>query len=727
MRPDLVCSKQNFQGGDYWIIKDPLTLRYYRFQEEEFWLLQSLDGERSAEEIQTQFQANYAPQKISMGEIHQFVGMLFRSSLIISNAPDQGLRLFQRSQKQQSSETWSKLSNILSYRFPGFDPSRILARLAPWTNWCFTQTAFLFFCALALSALGLAFTQFDELQSRLPSFQQFFAARNWLWLAVALALTKVIHEFGHGIACKRFGGECHEMGVMLLVLTPCLYCNVSDAWTIPSKWRRITISAAGMYVELILASISVWVWWFSQPGIIHYLALNIIFVSGVSTLLFNLNPLLRYDGYYILSDLLEIPNLRQKSTKLLERSASQWILGLPAAPDPFIPKHHVWLFIVYSIAALCYRWLLTFTIFWFLYQLLEPYGLKIIGQLLALFSIYGLIVSPVMKVSRFLSIPGRIDAVKPIRLAITATITMAVVAGILFLRLPHYVDMPLYLQPANLTNVYVEVPGIVNATNAKPHQYISQGQTITELTNPDLQEQALAAQGDYQQRERILESVKNLRANGDTEAQFAIQTAQVQKENSLSVLNDYQERIESLHIKAPISGWILPAEKQKEPSPDADRLPSLVGNPLDKQNRLCTLPEQTLVCQIAPDMTTWEALILVDQKEVEFTTTGQVAKIWLAQFPSRVFHTTLSEVSVDPTKFIPAQMASQNAGPIEASPSLSGQFKPESAKYLVVAKLNDPNGIFVKDATGVARIHVGYETVGNRVWRFLSHTFSFKL
>lgn len=727
MRADLVCSQQTFQGGDYWIIKDPLSLRYYRFQEEEYSLLQALDGQRSAEQIQQEFQQNFAPQKISMGEIHQFVGMLYRSSLILSNAPDQGKSLYSRYQKQNRSEAWGKLSNLLSYRFPGFDPGRMLDRLAPWTDWCFTKVAATCFLLVGLAALTLVFTHFEELQSRLPSFQQFFAARNWLWLAVALAVTKIIHELGHGLACRRFGGECHEMGVMLLVMTPCLYCNVSDAWTIPSKWKRIFISAAGMYVELILAAFAVLIWWFSQPGIVHYLALNVVFVSGVSTLLFNLNPLLRYDGYYILADLLEIPNLRQKSTKLLERAVGQWMLGTPPAPDPFIPKHHVWLFITYSIAAFVYRWLLTFTIFWFLYQLLEPYGLKILGQMLALFSIYGLVIAPFSRMSKFFSVPGRSDAVKPSRLLISGAIGLLLIAGILFIRLPHYVDMPLYLQPAGLNSVYVEVPGSVQQVTASANQFVQAGQPIARLVNYELNEKLSIAEGEYLQRSQIVEDVYQLRAADDVEAQFAKQTAEVQKDNSLAVLEDYRKRAKKLEICAPVAGWIVAAQEQKEPGPDADRLPSLVGDPLATKNRLCLLPEQTLVCQIAPDLQQWEAIILVDQQDVEFMLEGQTAKIWLAQFPGRVFHSSLHEVAVDPVRFVPPQMASQNAGPIESTPSLAGKFKPDSAKYLVIAKLEDSQQMFVKDGTGVARIHVGYQTLGNRLWRAIAHTFNFKM
>src|SRR5206468_11742270 len=145
-------------------------------------------------------------------------------------------------------------------------------------------------------------------------------AKNWIYLGGTLAITKVIHEFGHGLSCKHFGGECHEMGVMLLVMTPCLYCNVSDSWMLPNKWHRAAIGAAGMYIELVMASIATFLWWFSEPGLLNNVCLAVMFVCSVTTLVFNANPLMRYDGYYILADLLEIPNLRQKAGQVLSRT-----------------------------------------------------------------------------------------------------------------------------------------------------------------------------------------------------------------------------------------------------------------------------------------------------------------------------------------------------------------------------------------------------------------------
>ena len=191
-----------------------------------------------------------------------------------------------------------------------------------------------------------------------------------------------------------------------------------------------------MYVELVLASIAVFVWWFSSPGIVNQLALNLIFVSSVSTILFNANPLLRYDGYYILSDLLEIPNLRSKATSILQRTFGELVLGIEAKDDPFLPAKRQWLFGLYSIAAASYRWLITFSIFWFVYQVLEPYGFKIIGQMIAMSAIYGLVGIPLVKLYKFFSIPGRFGTVKPVRATISAVVFALLLAAILLIPIP---------------------------------------------------------------------------------------------------------------------------------------------------------------------------------------------------------------------------------------------------------------------------------------------------
>lgn len=727
VRRDLISARQRYQGGDYWLVKDPLTLQYFRFQEEEYWLLQSLTGAATIEGLQQEFQRRFAPQKILSGELQQFLGLLFRSGLVIADSPEQGRQLWQRRQKQEQQERWGQLVNLLSYRFPGIDPGRFLSRLAPWTDWFFSPAAMFGVLFLSCVAAIIGLVQFEQLQQRLPSFEQFFAVQNWAPLAVTLAITKVLHELGHGLACRRFGGQCHEMGVMLLVLSPCLYCNVSDAWMIPSKWKRIFISAAGMYVELALAAVAMLVWSSSQPGFINSMALNLIFVCGVSTLLFNLNPLLRFDGYYILADWLEIPNLRQKSSKLLQVVVNKWCLGLPVPRDPFLPQRHVAWFVLYSVAAGVYRWVLTFTVFWFLYNLLEPYGLKILSQLLAAFSLVGLVVFPAIQLVRFFKTPGKVETVKPWRVTMTLGGLLAVLVGVMLIPIPHYVDMPLFVQPANLVNIYVETPGQLREVAVEKYQLVQAGDPVVRLTNIDLERQRLIAANELKRSEHREQELRQREVTGDPLASLARESSEVQRQNNQQQLADYDRRIESLEVKAPVAGWLIPAARIDPPAPGAERLPTLVGDPLDPGNGQAVLTEQTLVAHVAPDRQKWQAMILVDQEEVEFTRVGQGVKVWLAQFPNQVFRTKIDEVAVDPLRVIPAQLASLKGGPIETTATEGGRFEATSAQYLVVAPLENPDNLMAKDLTGIARIHVGYRTVGNRLVRYLAHTFNFKL
>ena len=147
-------------------------------------------------------------------------------------------------------------------------------------------------------------------------------------VGAVLAAIKVWHEFGHGLACRTVGGECRDLGVMLLLFTPCLYCDVSDAWRFPEKRRRIFVAAAGMYFEFLLAAVAALVWAAAEPGLVSRIALTIVMVASVSTVLFNGNPLLRYDGYYILADIIECPNLGVRATRHWQYLAERYLLGV---------------------------------------------------------------------------------------------------------------------------------------------------------------------------------------------------------------------------------------------------------------------------------------------------------------------------------------------------------------------------------------------------------------
>ena len=727
MRADLTAVQQSYQGRDYWVIKDPLTLKYFRFEEEEYRLLKMLDGTTSPDQIKRRFDYAFAPQKITMKELYQFVGMLFRSSLLVSDSLNQGIELKKRNDKTQSAQWKQKLTNILSIRFRGFDPDRLLGSMNPYTAWFFSWPTFIAVLLLGLGAISLIFAQFDTFQAKLPSFYEFFEAKNWLCLAIVMGLTKVAHEFGHGLACKKFGGECHEAGVMLLVLTPCLYMNVSDSWLLKSKWQRAFIAAAGMYVELVIASIAVFTWWFSQPGIINQLALNVIFVSSVSTLVFNANPLLRYDGYYILSDLLEIPNLRSKATTILQQFFGSLLLGLDSTPDPFLPRRHQWLFAFYSVAAALYRWVITFSIFWFVYRVLEPYGFKIVGQAIAMMSIYGLVGIPIVSAWKFFSIPGRWSAVKQVRLAVSLAVLALIVAGILFIPIPHNVYCSFKIQLQEAANVYVDVPGTLVEIHAGANQHVTAGQKLAVLKSVELDRQITQLQTKFDMASTKFMLVSHAASSDGTRGEGArIAESEAALKTASRTFTQRKLDVGKLTITAPFDGYLFSPPRREEKTEEG-KLNLWDGVPLEEKNIGAWLDKKTVIAQIVPNMSKFKAVLAVDQTNIEFVRPDQKIELQLRQHPLQLYEATIGKFVPIKMQETPRTLSSKNGGDILSTVNEEGQQVPASTTYMLTVPIEIDDAIVIGGGTGVAKIYAGKQTIGRRIWRLLSHTFQFEL
>lgn len=723
-RPDLIATRQQYQGRDYWVVKDPLSLKYFRFEEEEFALLQMIDGEASPDHIKRRFDYQFAPQKIMMRELYQFVGMLYRSSLLVSEASHQGVQLLKRGEKQRAAERTQAFTNILAIRFRGLDPDAVLTRMNHALGWFFSWPAFVVVLLLWIAAGSLIVAQFETFQNKLPSFQSFFAASNWIWLALVVAGTKVIHEFGHGLACKRFGGQCHEMGLMFLVFTPCLYVNVSDSWLLNNKWHRAMIAAAGMYVEFVLASIAVFVWWFTNPGIINQLALNVVFVSSVSTLLFNANPLLRYDGYYILSDLLEVPNLRSKATSILQRTAGSILLGIEARYDPFMPARHQWLFGLYSLAAAAYRWLITFTIFWFVYNLLEPYGLKVIGQMIALMAIYGLIGMPLIRLYKFFSAPGRLGVVKPVRATLSAIVLAGLISAVMLIPIPHYVYCDFYVQPADAKKVYVDVPGVLAEIYVFENQVVEENQPLVRLYSQQLRVQLASLRTEAELANRRYANLQKV-STATGEFGESVKAAQAAQDSALANFDRRQLDEQRLVVTSPATGLLL-APPRIDPQSDEAMLPQWSGTPLETKNLGCYLESSTLIGTIVPDPTQLEAVIAVDQADMEFVTQQQDIEFLLFQVPGRTFASKIEVVTPTEMESTPNALSSRFGGLIPTE-TKEGREVPQSTKYIVRAPLDSGGLRIASGATGQAKILVGSQTIGQRMLRLFNRTVQFDL
>jgi putative peptide zinc metalloprotease protein len=724
VRADLTASQQRYLGRTYWVVKEPVGLKYFRFQEEEYAILQMLDGETSLDQIKDRFEEEFAPQKISYQNLQQFVGMLHRSGLVVAEVPDQGKQLKRRGDDKRNKEFLGSISNVLALRWKGIDPEWLLNVIYPYTKWLFSPITMFLWCVVAISALSLVLIEMDVFVSRLPAFHEFFGPGNWLLLGLTLAVTKVLHEFGHGLSCKHYGGECHEMGFMLLVLTPCLYCNVSDSWMLPSKWKRAFIGFAGMYVEIFLASVATFVWWFSEPGMLNHLALRVMFISSVSTILFNGNPLLRYDGYYILADLLEVPNMRQKATNVLQRFIVRWALGIKMPEDPFLPQSNRFLFGMYTVAATAYRWVVVFSILWFLNKVFEPYGLKIIGQLIGVAGLFGLVVMPLWKFGKFLYIPGRMDQVKMPHVYVTVSVMAALVLGILLIPLPHRVRGTAYVRPRDAVFVYAPVDGRLQELNVRAGQQVSTDDVLGRMVNLEVEQRVAELEGQCNSYRIHLESLDSQRF---TNPEALADKLEVERylAAALEQKREWETRLHKMTFVAEKSGTVIPAAEPRRP--EKGRLPQWSGQLLSPKNLGAALAEGDAFCQIG-DPNDLEAVVIIDQSDIEFVAEGQTVRIKLDAYPGATFESRLENIAEIELDNVPAPLSQAAGGSIATQTNKkTNEMQPLSTSYQAIARLDLQGERLRNGMIGRAKIYTDWRPLGAVLWRFFMETFNFQM
>jgi len=718
-RSDLVIAPQTIAGRRWWAVKDPIAMAYFRLREEELAVFEMLDGRTTAAEIIARYERRFAPRRLTPERLHAFVTRLHADGLIVGEAPGQGGQLLNRAAVGRRRRWLMNLANVLSLRFPGINPTPLLDRLSPLARVFFSPAAVSACLLLVVAAVVLVAVRFAEFEARLPGLQGYLTPRNALLALAAVSLVKVLHELGHALACRRWGGECHEVGPMLLVFAPCLYCDVSDSWMFESKWRRIAVAAAGIYVEAVLAAAATFLWWASAPGLTAALALNIMFVCSLSTLLFNGNPLLRYDGYYVLSDLVEIPNLAERSAMALRTFAARILFGLREPHEPNLTPWRRWFLIAYAVASITYRLILVVLLLWFCYRLLIPYRLETLAGLLAASVVAGTLAGPAVRLLRFVRTPKTTDRVPRGRV-------LAVVAGACFLAavvallpLPVRVTAPIVIEPESARRVYVAEPGRLDFA-VRAGEQVAAGATLARLSNPDLELEITRLVGQRDLQRLRLANLERRRSQ-DRAAAAEIPTVR-------ESLSDLEQRLASrqadqsrLTLTAPVAGTVLPPE-WKTSSPLAGALPAWRGTPLIDRNRGATLETGTLLCLVG-DPRNSEAVAIVDQADVERIAVGQRAEVKLDQSAGEILWGTVAEIAEIDLRVAPRTLA--YAGGLPVRRDSSGAARPLSASYQVRVKLDPDQSPLLLGAPGRVRIHARPESVFTRWHRWLRGTFHF--
>lgn len=716
LRPDLIVRKQSEGHGIRWAIKDPIALNYFHLRDEEWFLLKRLNGRTSFAEIKATFEESFAPKRVSESHLFSFFSQTHQQGLLISDTTDQGRVLMERAQRNRNRSFFRGLANPLAIRLPGFDADRIITFWFRAGSLAFQFSTVAFFFLLLLATAVLFIGQSDEIRDRLAQHHDFFNGANVFSMVIALAGVKCLHELGHATACRRFGAECREIGVMFLVFTPCLYCNVSDAWMLSDKWRRIAISTAGIYVELMLGSVAALLWYFSEPGVVNSFFLNIVVLCTVNTLLLNGNPLLRYDGYYILSDLVEIPNLAEQSRTAISSRIRRFFFFDASR----IPAHSgsLWFLMSYGVLSAAYRVLVVFVILWGVYHSLKPFGLEVVAVVFAMSVIVGRAAPPFSQMMKNMRIEKR-KRFDRFRAGMFLMVVFLLIVFSVFVPLPRSIRVPIVLEFGPALHVSAPRDGTLSPL-VTYGESVESGQPIARLEDPALQKERLDAAGKAQ---LLSQQLVNLRfqANAAPDLLTQIPPLEASLHDILNRQKKIEDKIEQLKILAPVGGIVLRPTFDMANDPQQDESPLM---PLDHQNVGASIDRGDLICVIGK-RAEQRVRALISENDVDLVQLQAIAKMRFNQNLTNSFVGKVTAVSSEAVENVPPPFA--NSKLILVKPSAKGKSVPEQPCYYVTVSLQANDELLRHGASGTARIELAPTPLAPRLTRTLSRLFRFDL
>ena len=531
--------RHEYRGERWYVVTDALSRRAHRFGAEAYYVLGLMNGRRSLQEIWEAATARFGEEAPTQDEIIQLLGQLHTAEVLQCEVTPDVDELLRRSQLVARRSRLAKLMSPLAIKFPLFDPDRLLQRLLPWYRPLFGP----FGASLWLLVVGwgvvTAASHWDALTQDIG--HRALAPENLLLIALVFPLIKALHEFGHASAVRAWGGEVHEMGVMLLVLMPVPYVDASAASAFPEKWRRVVVGAGGMLVELFVASIALFFWLEMEPGVPRAALFNVMLIAGVSTVLFNANPLLRFDGYYILADLLEIPNLRTRAQQQLSSYFQRRLFGLDLAQPDISRRERVWL-TVFAVCSFFYRISVTLAIAIFVAS-----QYFFVGVLLGLWALVGGFVMPLFSLLNYLANNPRLGKNRGRAAAASAALAAVLIAILFLVPVPSWTNAQGVVAVPEQSMVRAATEGFVTRVVAQPGQRVRRGEPLIETADPTLA-----------MRTRVLEAQKSeLEARFQSENVDRRVRAQMTLDQMKSVdaeLARSRERLQELTLLSPVDG-----------------------------------------------------------------------------------------------------------------------------------------------------------------------------
>ena len=547
--------RQHFRGQMWYVLENPSNNKYSRISDEAYRFIGMLDGRRTVSEVWRICNEQLADRAPTQGEVIRLLGQLYSVNLLHADLPPDSESLFNRYRKRVGREVRGQLMNLLFIRIPLIDPDHFLERWVSVFGRLFNWFGLVLWSILMATGLYFVVGNIREL---FRQSSDVLDPDNLILLYLSFVLIKIFHEFSHSFACKKFGqlnqsgGQVHTMGVMFLVFFPLPYMDASSAWAFRNRWHRAIVGMAGVMAELSAAAVAAIIWSSTSTGTLHIIAYNVIFVASVSTLLFNGNPLLRFDAYYVLSDLLEIPNLGQRSRNYLYYLVKRYCWGLRRAQNPaYTYGERVW-FVFYGIASVAFRIFICIRILLFLNDRL-PEELSILVPLFAFSAIVAWVFVPVGKFLQFLATGAELTRKRARAVGLTFGTFCLIAVCIGLIRVPDYWRVEGVVEPVRLAIVHAESDGfVVDFLPSESKVSFLDGPPLIRAVNPELEaekKRAVAERSSLKVQRRIAEMQE-------------IAAAQILDEQ-LEALSEKIARLEfelaSLNLDPPLSGtWIAP-------------------------------------------------------------------------------------------------------------------------------------------------------------------------
>ena len=528
---------RQIDGSRSWVIFDPLRHQYFQIGQRDVRILDLWRDQPAGDVVDM-----LAADGVQLEHLQDLLRFLYTHSLTLTPFGEDARSYAQ--QAKAASPSWAKwaIHNYLFIRIPLVRPHAFLSRTLEYTEVFFTRTWWLIVGLIGLTGLYFASRQWDEF---VHTFLHFFSPEGLVLYALALVCVKILHELGHAYAATRFGCRVTTMGVAFLVLFPVLYTDTTDSWKLTSKRQRLIIAGAGVATELTIAAMATFMWAFLPDGPWRSVAFFVATTSWVMSLTINLNPLMRFDGYYFLSDLIGVQNLQARSFALGRWSLREFLFDLrDTVPEALSAQKRRFL-IGFAWATWIYRFFLFLGIALLIYNIF----FKALGIILFIIEILWFIVFPIF--SEFKEWWTRRQAIiHKSRARITASLAVILVV---FFVIPWQstIRVPAVLEATELATIYAHESGQIQTVHVQHGDYVSQGDVLIEVTSPDLTYQT-------QQAKRRIDLIRSRLGRVMVDAQDLDQKIVLQRElqRALKTLKGLEAKAAKLNVVAPASGLV---------------------------------------------------------------------------------------------------------------------------------------------------------------------------